>query len=149
MRSFATIDDYVRRYGDDEQDVSIVRAVLEDASRLIAAELERHGIDWQDPDPDYAERLSQVCRDMAHRSLSVRAVEFSENPIPYGATQHNLSANGFVEYVGFQNSSSSGFGEVYMTKAEKKLLGIPRQRIRSLAPYPLGKRGCDVCEGRR
>ena len=133
MEAFCDIDQYQERYGECD-DPELLSAALMDASRIIAAELDMHGIDWQDPDEDYAERLMQVTRDMAHRAVSV---DTSEDDIPYGATQFSQSADGFTQYLGFQNSGSSGYGDMYMSKTEKRLLGIGRQRIGSLFPEPL------------
>lgn len=133
MEAFCDIDKYQMRYGEVE-DVELLSAALEDASRIIASELDMHNIDYADPDEEYAERLMQVCRDMAHRAVSV---DNSEDDIPYGATQFSQSADGFSQYLGFQNANNTGYGDMYISKTEKRLLGIGRQRIGSLFPEPL------------
>jgi len=136
MHAFATIDDYTRRYGEVDN-VELLLETLTDASRKIAAKLDLHGIDYIDPDDDYAERLMQVCRDMAHRAVTSAT---SATQIPFGATQFTTTADGFSEQVGFQGGETSGYGELYMTKSERELLGITRQRISSLYPEPLRRR---------
>lgn len=133
MDAFCDIDQYQARYGEFD-DPELLSAALEDASRIIASELDMHGIDYHDPDEDYAERLMQVNRDIAHRAVSF---DTSEDKIPYGATQYSTGADGFTEYLGFQAAGSTGYGDMYMSKVEKRLLGIGRQRIGSLFPEPL------------
>ena len=139
MDAFCDIDQYQARYGEVD-DPALLSEALMDASRIIASRLDNSGIDWQDPDEDYAERLMQVTRDMAHRAFSVDTAETS---IPFGATQFTTSADGFSEQVGFQGGTGQGYGELYMTKAERLLLGIGRQRIGSIPPVMKG-----VCHAR-
>ena len=131
MQAFATVEQYMTRYGEvNSGDMAVLAETLVDASRKIAAKLDRAGIDWRDPDEDYAERLMQVCRDMAHRALSVD----EQSGIPFGATQFTTSVDGFSEQVGFQTTGSSGFGELYITKSERELLGLNRARVMSVSP---------------
>lgn len=132
MKPFAESDDYVRRYGDTDIDFDLLDETLKDATRKIQALLENHGIDYKKRGADYAERLMQVCRDMAHRAV---CVETSDLGIPYSATQWTQSADGFSTQVGFQGGNNTGYGELYITKSEKQLLGIGRQYIGSLAPH--------------
>lgn len=131
LKQFAESDDYVRRYGDDGVDFELLDETLQDATRKIKALLELHNIDYSKPTSDYRERLMQVCRDMAYRAVQAAT---SDAYIPFGATQFTTSADGFSEQIGFQGGNSSGYGELYITKSEKQLLGIGKQRIGTLSP---------------
>lgn len=122
MKPFCDIDAYQRRYGfSDTIDYMLLNECLLDASYKIVAELQLHGIDWKHEkqrDREYGHRLMQVCRDMAHRAMA------SDNlpDIPLGATQFQQSADGFSAMASF--NSGGGFGELYLTRSDKKLLGI-------------------------
>lgn len=125
--AFATIEEYEARYGEVE-DEQLLQQVLDDATRKIIAECRDHGVDTVDPDDFMAEALAQVCRDMAHRALETEnGADASE--IPVGATNYSTSADGFSKYYGFQSAGSSGFGDLYITKSEKRLLGLSRMRV--------------------
>lgn len=115
METFASIKDYEDRYG-DVSDTITLSEVLQDATRLIQASLKASGIDPSEAD---AGSLMQVCRTMAYRSMG------DEPGTPFGATQFTQAAGEFTESYSFRNP----YGEVYLTKAEKKLLGIGRARI--------------------
>lgn len=131
MKPFAESDDYVRRYGDTDIDFDLLDETLKDATRKIQAELELHGIDYKNPSRDFEERLMQVCRDMAHRAVSI---DTSDLGIPYSATQFTQSVDGISQQFGFQGGYNTGYGELYITKSERRLLGIGKQYIGSIAP---------------
>lgn len=137
MKQYAEIDDYVRRYGDPD-DILTLDEVLKDATREIDAMLEMHNLKPR-RDEEYKARLMQVCRDMAHRAMQVST---NIQTIPYGATQYTQSADGYSEQFGFNAAGGSGYGELYLTKSEKRLLGIGKQRIGSIAPER--RHGCKV-----
>lgn len=142
MKNFAEIDDYVKRYGDHGVDFGLLDECLKDASRKIAALLENHGIDWKKANADYKERMMQVCRDMAHRAM---VIDESDDPFMPGVTQGSVSANGFSTQYLFGNNS---YGELYITKSEKQLLGLSRMRIATMECY-YGKLEQDKQHGRR
>ena len=124
--SFATIEGYEARYGEVE-DEQLLQQVLDDASRRIRSECRAHAVDTIDPDEEFADCLMQVCRDMAHRVLDVETDKDSE--IPLGATNYSTSADGFTKSYGFQSSGGSGFGDLYLTRGEKTLLGLTRMCV--------------------
>lgn len=131
LMQFAESDDFIRRYGDSGVDFELLDETLKDATRKIKALLELHNIDYTKPTDEYRERLMQVCRDMAFRAVQAAT---TDEFIPFGATQFTQSADMFSTQVGFQGGNNTGYGELYITKSEKQLLGIGRQRIGSLAP---------------
>ena len=141
------IDDYQKRYGEYD-DPATLTEILQDASRKIAAKLDKHHIDYADPDEDYADRLMQVCRDMAHRSISAsKSNETSD--IPFGVQQISTSVNGFARQFGWQGGDASGgFGDLYITRSERELLGLTRRRAGFINTIPRDartrkpRRGC-------
>lgn len=123
--SYATVDEYETRYGDVD-DREALAEVLMDASRLIESELERAGVSFVgDPGPEWASRLMQACRSVAHRAMSA-----SSQDVPVGATQYSQSAVGYTESYTLGNP----YGEVYLGKAERRMLGLDRQRVFSVRP---------------
>lgn len=134
---FADIDDYQARYGEYD-DPATLTEILQDASRKIAAKLEKHHIDYSDPDDDYADRLMQVCRDMAHRSISTATnSSYAGVDIPLGVQQMSTAVNGFSTQFGWQGGdSSAGFGDLYITKSERELLGLTRRRVGFINAIP-------------
>lgn len=126
MTCYATVDEYVARYGDVD-DVEHLEAVMEDASTLIACELRDSGVDPDSVEPD---ALSMVCRSVAFRAMGGDA--------PTGASQYSQSANGFSESFTLSNPS----GDLYLTKQERTMLGVGKQRAAFIAPAIDG--GCDA-----
>lgn len=135
MLPFCDAKAYEARYGDPGANVPIDE-ILMDASRKVAAELDDAGIDWRDPDSEYAGRLQQVTRDMAYRALSNQNVG-GMSDFPVGASQFSLGANGFSQSFGYgQGNLSASFGELYVSRNERKLLGIlGKMSAGSLSPY--------------
>lgn len=110
-RPFATVDDYEARYGpcDDRDRLS---EILMDASLVIEAELAAAGKTPDGCDPDM---LRQACRSMAERAVSA-----ASTGAPAGVTQFSQGAIGITESWSLANPNA----EVYMTKTERRLLGI-------------------------
>lgn len=125
MEPFATVEQYEARYGaaDDHKALS---EVLMDASREIAAELDRAGIGYAEPGESFADRLMQACRSMTYRAMGA-----GESSVPFGATQYSQGAIGMTESYSLGNP----YGEVYLSKAERKLLGLGRQKAACAWPY--------------
>lgn len=120
---FATADDYKRRYGDVD-DEGLLLEVLMDATRLIAAELDRYGIPAEDK--EMSDALMQVCRQVANRALDRE----EDEEFPIGVTQMTDTTGPFSHSY----TVSSAYGDLYLTKAERRLLGIGRSRIRFVVP---------------
>ena len=120
MDAFATVDDYVTRYGDVD-DEGLLEQILLDASRLIKSELNNSGISVDADDEDAADRRMQVCRAVAYRAMD----QEHQSSIPFGATQFSQAAGGYSESFTIGNP----YRDIYLTKAEKHLLGIGRGRF--------------------
>lgn len=124
VQPFATVTDYEDRYGVVQvEEQPMLFQILCDATRKIQALLESHAIDWRDPSDEYADRLMQVCRDMAHRSME-QVARKEEADIPEGATSYSQAAGGFSESFGW---GSGTYGDLYVSKSERQLLGLERQ----------------------
>ena len=118
---FATVEDYERRYGPCADRAGLEEA-LADATRLIEAECRASGVDVSDP--ALAGALMQVCR-----AAAARAMQAGESGAPLGATQFSQGAGGFSESWSLANPSA----EVYLTKADRAMLGVGAQRVGSIA----------------
>lgn len=129
MEPFASVAQYEARYGEADDEAALTE-VLMDATREISAELRRAGIDFIDPSPEFADSLMQACRSMAYR-----AIGSGDSPVPAGATQYSQGAGGYTESYTLGNP----YGEVYMSKAERRLLGIDRARIGFSSPGEAGR----------
>lgn len=125
MAPFASVEEYEARYGDAD-DPAALAEVLMDATREIRAELDRAGIPWADPDEELAERLMQACRSMAYRAMGSGAPD-----VPFGARQYSEGADGYTQSVTLANP----YGEVYLSKAERRLLGIDAAKAGFASPY--------------
>lgn len=124
MGPFASVEEYEARYGDAD-DPDALAEILMDATREIRAELDRAGIPWADPDEEFAGRLMQACRSMAYRAMGS-----GDSDVPLGATQFSEGADGYVQSFSLGNP----FGEVYLSKAERRLLGIGAAKIGFATP---------------
>lgn len=136
FKPFADIDDFYAICGVDSTISSErITARLMTASLKVASLLELHGIDWEEKRRDafYGEKLKQVVCSMTARALQNEIVN---SDIPWGATQYTTSAAGFSQQIGFQGGSNVSFGELYVTKSEKQLLGLDKQRISFVSMIP-------------
>lgn len=124
---FATVEDYTKRFGEFE-DEDLLKEVLMDATRFIATKLERKGFDPSDPDK--ADLYMQVCRSVTNRCLD----RGPDNTIPNGVTQMTQTSGPFSKSY----TVSNAYGDMYLTKAEKDLLGLNGSRIHFICPG-----GCD------
>lgn len=117
MKPFATPAQYEARYGDVD-DAEVLAEVLMDATRLIASALGRAGIDYAEPSEELADRLMQACRSMAHRAIG------DDSEIPAGATQFSEGAGSYTQSFTISNP----YGDLYISKAERRLLGLDGAR---------------------
>lgn len=123
MVPFASVDEYEARYGDAD-DPEALAEILMDATRLIASAFDRAGLDFREPGADLAERLMQACRSMAHRAMG------DDADIPLGTTQFSEGAGSYTQSFTVGNP----YGELYVSKAERRLLGLDRTRIGFAVP---------------
>lgn len=124
----ATVDDLEKRWRaltDDEK--TVAGAFLDDAEAILA-----HFVS------DFATKI----KDDTYKALVIviecamvkRAV--MNNFEQAGVSQHTVTAGSYNENITYSNPS----GDMYLTKNEKKLLGITKQRIGAIRPYV---EGCD------
>lgn len=123
MVPFATVEDYEARYGEVE-DQQQVETLLGDASAFIAAQ---PGFRLLAPDEDgydlQQDNLVRVTCAVVHRSLS--AGDFA------GLSSVSQGAGGYTATVNVYNPGE----DFYLTKAEKRTLGIGGGRIGMTDPY--------------
>lgn len=126
MEPFASVEEYASRYGDAD-DPDALAEILMDATREIRAELDRAGIPWADPDEEFAGRLMQACRSMAHRAVGDGG---DDHDIPFGAKQVSEGAGSFT----WSSTLGNPYGDMFMTKAERKMLGLGMSRMAYSVP---------------
>lgn len=117
--AFATVDEYLAKYPACAYTEAVVAAILEDATDAIEGEL-GPGFDYEAAGEAYAAKLSRVCCSVAHRALPDGGDAQEEVFVPSGATQATQTAGSYS----FSASFSGGYGEVYLTKADRVKLGI-------------------------
>lgn len=123
MEPFATPAQYESRYGDAD-DPDALAEVLMDATRLVASALDRAGIAYADPSDEFSDRLMQACRSMAHRAIG------GDSEVPIGATQFSEGAGSYTQSFTLGNP----YSELYISKAERRLLGLDGARMGFCAP---------------
>ena len=119
--AYATVEDVqnrmIRTLSDRE--VEVCEQLLEDAALIIYS---------CSPNSDEEIKKNVSCS-------MVRRILDSGDGIPIGATQGSMSALGYSQSVTF---GSGGSGELYLSKLEKKMLGVGN-RIGARSPL---ERGC-------
>ena len=119
MEPFATVEQYQARYGTGDDEAVLLEALM-DATRELTAELDRAGKVFDPEDAVFADRLMQACRTMVRRAMGQGA-----SSVPIGANQYSQGAAGFTESYSLANP----YGEIYVSKAERRLLGLGGGRI--------------------
>ena len=114
---YATVADLSARWGNDFEDAR-ASVLLADASVEIDVALQSAGIDPEDVSADI---LSRVSCAMVKRALSIDDI---------GVSSTQMTAGPFSQTQSYSNP----MGDLYLTKAEKKLLGIGKQRIGTIMP---------------
>ena len=117
MTAFATTAQYRAKYQTDLSD-TVLEVWLADASDIMAAEMDRAGVDYSHASEEFSARLVRVCRDMVHRAIGDGSA--SAMSIPFGSTQASMSAGGYSESFTIGNP----YGDLYMKAAERTSLGI-------------------------
>lgn len=120
--AYATVEDIEKRIGRDlsESEEETAETLLDDA-----------GI--------YIDATSTVASDEIKKIVScnmvIRALGSGDSDIPLGATQGSISALGYSQSWTVSNGS---YGELYLSKTDKKLLGLSN-KIGSKSPVE------DIC----
>ena len=118
MTPFATVDDYTDRYGEVE-DEARVSALLQDATNIIASQ---PGFAMREDDETWMGVLETVTCAMVHRSLM--SGDYA------GLSNVSQGAGGYTASVAVYNPG----GDLYLTRNERRALGIGGARIGSVAP---------------
>ena len=132
MTPFATVEDYEARYGkvDDEERIS---KLLQDATNIIASQ---PGFCDKDRDDTWWGVLETVTCAMVHRSMMAGSYA--------GLSNVSQGAGGYTASVSVYNPG----GDLYLTRNERRALGIGGARIGSVAPVIDGwygsNLGCDA-----
>ena len=118
MTPFATVADYEARYGEVE-DEARVTALLQDATNIIASQ---PGFCDKNRDETWWGVLETVACAMVHRSMMAGSYA--------GLSSVSQGAGGYTASVGVYNPG----GDMFLTRNEKRALGIGGARIGSVAP---------------
>lgn len=120
--SFATVEDYKKRYNANCDDARI-EVQLEDASNMLTSAYEDYFCTpYQEGEhAHFDDNACAVCCGMVARALSAPDNLF-------GVSQHSETVGSFTQSVSFRSDS----GELYFTKADKRRLGLSGARIGSV-----------------
>ena len=118
MTPVATVEDYEARYGEVE-DEARVTALLQDATNIIASQ---PGFCDKNRDDTWWGVLETVTCAMVHRSMMAGSYA--------GLSSVSQGAGGYTASVGVYNPG----GDMFLTRNEKRALGIGGARIGSVAP---------------
>lgn len=128
MTQFATVDDYEARYGEAE-DPDRISVLLGDASVFIESQ---PGFVLNPDSEVQALALTIVTCSIVHRSQSAGAWA--------GLSNVSQGGDGYTASATVYNPS----GDFYLTKQEKRLLGVGTGRIGSVAPVIDGRYGSNA-----
>ena len=124
MKIFATVEDYIARYGSIVDEVK-ASTLLDDASAMLnGAFRRRHAQDYAPGiNLSFDENVKAVCCAVVSRALNV--------PTGFdGATQYSQNAGAFGATVTFANPT----GSLYLGKSDLKKLGLASMVIGSISP---------------
>lgn len=122
--AYAEVSDIETRWRDLSTDEEArATALIDDASAMLA-EL----VDIRDGDEQQLALLKIVCCNMVIRAMS--ASEYDA----FGASQMSMTAGPYTQQFTYANPS----GDMYLTKMEKRLLGVTSSYIRSIRPMMRG-----------
>ena len=118
--AYALVSDVEARWRDlTTSEESRASVLIDDASAMLAALVN------VDPnDAEQAHLLKTVCCDMV-----IRAMAATESDM-FGVSQASMTAGPYTQSMSYSNPS----GDMYLTKLEKRLLGITSDYIGSIPP---------------
>lgn len=125
MDPFATVEDLEARYRKLEDGEKVrAAALMEDATAMLTAEHRRVSVPIDPEDELQAVNLKIACCSMVKRVLASGVLGDVSN--------HSVTAGPYNEQFTYANPT----GNMYLTKEERRILGLPvrRQRIGSFAP---------------
>ena len=125
MTAFALVSDIESRWRElSTTEESRASVLLDDATAMLS-----QLVDVRDNDAEQAALLKAVCCNMVIRVMS--ATE-SEN---FGASNMSMLAGPYQQSWTYANPS----GDMYLTKYEKRLLGITSSYVTSIRPMMAGE----------
>lgn len=125
--AYAEVSDIEARWRElDASEQARASVLIDDAS----AELARM-VDVDEDDADQAYLLKVVCCNMVIRAMSASAMDV------FGVAQSSITAGPYSQSFSYSNPS----GDMYVTKAERKMLGIGTGYIGSIRPMMAGEHG--------
>lgn len=123
---FADVSDIEARWRTlDSAERDRAQALIQDASAALTKLV--HDIDEEDD--EQMQLLNLVCSNMVIRVMSATAAD------TYGASNMSMTAGPYTQQWTYSNPS----GDLYVTKFEKRLLGITSGHIRSIRPMLAGE----------
>lgn len=125
MGPFATPDDLASRWRElGDGDRKRAETLLGDASAMLATEMGRCGVRIDEEDEVQASLLCLVCCSMVRRAMASETYA--------DVKSKSLTAGPYSGQVTFANPT----GNMYITSDERRLLGIPKRKVRigSIAP---------------
>ena len=123
--AFADVSDLESRWRELSTDEEArANVLLDDASAMLSALVE-----VDSSDAGQAELLKIVCCDMVIRAMSATAAD------TFGVSQTSMTAGPYTQSFSYSNPS----GDMYLTKLEKRLLGISTSYIGSIRPMMNGE----------
>ena len=133
LSAWATSTDLFARYP-ALSDVGTTRAdtLLLDATAKINQALSAANIDFSAPTDTQAQNYESVCCAMVNRALVTELRDGSPFDIP-GASQASRTTGPFNEQVSFTNP----LGDLYLTQAERRALGLRKIVLHSILPEQL------------
>lgn len=128
--AFAVVSDIEARWRDlTTAEDSRAAVLIDDASAMLSAL-----VDVDPDDSEQAELLKAVCCTMV-----IRAMSATESDL-FGVTQTSMTAGPYSQSTSYLNPS----GDMYLTKLEKRLLGITAGYIGALEPEIDGYYGSNL-----
>lgn len=122
---FADVSDLEARWHTlDESEAAKAETLLSDASAILTRLIGEIDIS----DTDYMQLLKQVCCNMVIRAMSATESD------SYGVDSMSMTAGVYSQSWNYNNPT----GDLYLTKLEKRLLGITTSYIDSIQPMMRG-----------
>jgi len=123
---FADVSDIEQRWRElDASETVRAEALIADASAMLARLVRNLDVS----DESYMQLLKQTCCNMVIRSLGA-----SGNDATYGVDSMSITAGPYSQNWSYNNPT----GDMYLTKLEKRLLGITSSYIDTIRPMMAG-----------
>ena len=123
--AFADVSDLESRWRElSTEEEARANVLLGDASAMLSALVEVDSSDYEQ-----SQLLKMVCCDMVIRAMSATAAD------AFGVSQTSMTAGPYTQSFSYSNPS----GDMYLTRLEKRLLGITTGYIGSIRPMMKGE----------